>query len=95
MSEFVSNLPDGWTIYVWMVMAVVILVGAAIFLRWAIKNSQFDEDIKYVVFDENDKDKMDKNEYEKSRRVMASQEELRENVLEARAEERAKKNAKG
>ncbi len=95
MSEFIESLPDGWTIYVWMVAAAAILIAAAFFFRWAAKNYQFDEDIKYVVFDENDKNKMDKEEYEKSREVIKEQMELREKVLKEKAELRAKKNAKG
>ena len=94
MSEFFNNLPDGWTIYVWMIAAAAILIGAAFFLRWASKNFQFDEDIKYVVFDETDKDKMSPEEYEKSQEVMKAQEELRAEVKKKRAEERAAKHAK-
>jgi protein associated with RNAse G/E len=95
MTEYIQSLPDGWTIYVWMIAAAAILIGAAFFLRWAVKNFQFDEDIKYMVFDENDKDKMDEEEFKKSMRVQKEQEELRVKVLKERAEERAKKHAKG
>lgn len=94
MAEYIESLPDGWTIYVWMVAAAAILIGAAFFLRWAVKNFQFDEDIKYVVFDENDKDKMEPSEYKKSVEVQKQQEELREKVLKERAEERSKKTSK-
>ena len=66
MAEFFQNLPDGWTIYVWLVVAAGILIAAGFMLRWAAKNEQFDEDIKYVVFDEKDKDKMDPDDYQKS-----------------------------
>lgn len=88
MSEFVENLPDGWTIYVWLVAAAAILIAAAFMLRWAAKNDQFDEDIKYVIFDEKDKDKMDSEEYEKHREVMKHQEELRKEYLERKAEKK-------
>ncbi len=86
MKEFIESLPDGWTIYVWMVAAAAILIGAVFLLRWAAKNDQFDENIKYVVFDENDKDKMDPEEYQKSREVIAHQEELRKEYLRRKAE---------
>ena len=86
MKEFIESLPDGWTIYLWMVAAAAILIGAVFLLRWAAKNDQFDENIKYVVFDENDKDKMDPEEYQKSREVIAHQEELRKEYLRRKAE---------
>ncbi len=86
MKEFIESLPDGWSIYLWMVAAAAILIGAIFLLRWAAKNDQFDENIKYVVFDENDKDKMDPEEYKKSREVIAQQEELRKEYLRRKAE---------
>ncbi|MDH5544345.1 MAG: hypothetical protein OEZ43_02065 [Gammaproteobacteria bacterium] len=81
MAEFFQNLPDGWTIYVWLVVAAGILIAAGFMLRWAAKNDQFDEDIKYVVFDEKDKDKMDPEEFQKSVEVQAAQEKLRKEYL--------------
>ncbi len=93
MKDFFASLPDGWTIYVWMIAAAGILIVAAFALRWALKNSQFDEDIKYVVFDENDKDKMEESEYKKSVEVRKHQEKLREETLAAREKERAGRNA--
>ena len=94
MAEFFNNLPDGWTIYVWIIMAAFILIVAAFFLRWAAKNFQFDEDIKYVVFDETDKDKMSPEEYEKVKEVYKAQEELREKVKRKRAEEKKRRSTK-
>ena len=91
MGEFFRNLPDGWTIYVWLVVAAMILVAAAFMLRWAAKNNQFDEDIKYVVFDENDKDKMTEDEFNKHKKVMAEQEQLRKEYLAKKAEENKKR----
>lgn len=84
MSEFFQNLPDGWTIYVWLIVAAGILIAAGFMLRWAAKNDQFDEDIKYVVFDENDKNKMDKDEYERSMEVQAEQEKMRKEYLKSK-----------
>lgn len=93
MADFFNNLPDGWTIYVWLVAAAGILIGAGFLLRWATKNFQFDEDIKYLVFDENDKDKMSDEDYEQAKKVAHDQEELRNDVLKKRAKERAAKHA--
>lgn len=81
MAEFFQNLPDGWTIYVWLVVAAGILIAAGFMLRWAAKNDQFDEDIKYVVFDEKDKDKMEPEEYEKSVQIQQEQTDLRKEYL--------------
>ena len=89
MSEFFQNLPDGWTIYVWLIVAAGILIAAGFMLRWAAKNDQFDEDIKYVVFDEKDKDKMDPEEYKKSQEVQSHQQDLRQDYLKKKAEKRA------
>ena len=85
MAEFFQNLPDGWTIYVWLVVAAGILIAAGFMLRWAAKNDQFDEDIKYVVFDEKDKDKMDPEEYEKSVKIQNEQTDLRNEYLKKKA----------
>lgn len=81
-----DNLPDGWTIYVWLI-AGALIIGAAIYaLRWAKRNEQFDEDIKYLVFDENDKDKMTPEEFKKSQEVMKAQMKRREEFLKEKAE---------
>ena len=85
MAEFFQNLPDGWTIYVWLVVAAGILITAGFMLRWAAKNDQFDEDIKYVVFDEKDKDKMDPEDYDKAVKVQNEQVELRKDYLKKKA----------
>ncbi len=81
MSEFLNSLGEGWTIYIWLVSGVLIVIAAMIGMRWAYKNRQFDEDIKYLVFDENDKDRMDPEEYKKSREVLAEQIKLRQEFL--------------
>jgi nitrogen fixation-related uncharacterized protein len=91
--EFFQNLEDGWTIYLWLVAGVLIILASLYALRWAAKNDQFDEDIKYVVFDKNDKDKMDPKEFEKAMRVNKEQEALREEYLKREAEEKAKAKA--
>ena len=56
-------------------------------MRWTYKNHQCDEEIKYVMFDESDKERMDPKEYEKSRKVIAEQIKLREEVLEKQRQE--------
>lgn len=84
--EFLNNLEDGWTIYLWLVAGAMIVVAAIIAVRWAAQNDQFDEDIKYVVFDENDKDKMSPEEFSKAMQVNREQEELRKEYLAKEAE---------
>ena len=76
-----SLLVDGWTIYLWLVVGALILVAAACGIRWAMRNEQFDEDIKYVMFDESDEERMDPAEYAKSREVLARQIKRREELL--------------
>lgn len=80
--EFLNSLEDGWTIYLWLVAGAMIVIAAIVAVRWASKNDQFDEDIKYVVFDEGDKDKMTPEEYKKAMEVNKEQEELRKEYLE-------------
>ena len=74
-------LVDGWTIYLWLVVGALILVAVAFGIRWAMRNEQFDEDIKYVMFNEDDEERMDPAEYAKSREVLAKQIKRREELL--------------
>lgn len=90
-SDFLNSLPDGWTIYLWLVVGAMIIGAAIYWIRWGIRNEQFDEDIKYVVFNEQDKDKMSPEEYARSREVMHAQMESREKHLARSAAEQAKK----
>lgn len=85
ISTFINSLGDGWTIYLWLVAGGLIIVASIYWIRWAAKNEQFDEDIKYLVFTESDKDKMSPEEYAKSREVLAAQEESRKRNLELKA----------
>ena len=87
--EFLNSLEDGWTIYLWLVAGAGIVIAAIIAVRWAARNEQFDEDIKYVVFDENDRDKMSPEEFEKAMKVNRDQEELRKKFLAKHAERNA------
>ncbi len=78
---------DGWTIYIWLISGVLILIAVVIGLRWAAKNEQFDEDIKYLVFDDDDREKMDPEEFKKYQEAVAKQEHRRIEVLEEQARE--------
>ena len=79
--NYVNTLPDGWTIYVWLIAGALIIVAVIFGIRWAARNNQFDEDIKYLVFDKDDKDKMSPEEFAKSQRVLAEQTEERTRYL--------------
>lgn len=81
MGNYLESLPDGWTIYLWLVIGAIILIAVLYWIIWGVRNEQFDEDIKYVMFDENDQDKMSPEEYAKSRSVIKSQIESRERFL--------------
>lgn len=86
-----DSLPDGWTIYIWLIAGAMIVIAAIAGIRWAAKNEQFDEDIKYLVFDEKDKDKMSPEDFKKSQDVMKAQMKRREELL---AEKEEKQNTK-
>ena len=93
MKNFMQSLPDGWTIYVWMVAGGLIILAAIFGIRWAHKNGQFDEDIKYLVFDENDKDKMSSEEFRKAQEVNKKQVQRRKEVLAEKAREKQQRDA--
>jgi nitrogen fixation-related uncharacterized protein len=76
--DFINSLGDGWTIYLWLVVGALIIAASIYGLRWASHNEQFDEDIKYLVFNESDKPKMSPEDFKKSREVLKSQEESRQ-----------------
>ena len=71
--NYLDSLGDGWTIYLWLVAGGLIIIASIYGIRWASRNEQFDEDIKYLIFTEADKDKMTVSEYAKSRQVLADQ----------------------
>jgi len=89
MNLHMSEWPDGWTIYIWLISGVAILIAVVIGLRWASQNEQFDEDIKYLVFDDNDKDKMDPEEFKNYQEATKRQEARRTEVLKEEAEKKA------
>jgi len=88
-SDFLDSLPDGWSIYLWLLYGAVIIVACLYWMRWGANNEQFDEDIKYVIFDADDKDKMAPEEFAKSQSVMKSQMESRVRHLAKIAERNA------
>ncbi|MBI5919941.1 MAG: hypothetical protein HY849_11305 [Nitrosomonadales bacterium] len=88
---FFESLGDGWTIYLWLIIGGMIIIAAIYGIRWASKNEQFDEDIKYLVFNEGDQDKMTPEEYAKSREVLVAQEKSRERHLKLEEERKKKK----
>jgi len=88
MGDFIRSLPDGWTIYVWLVAGALIIIAAIYGIIWAKNNEQFDEDIKYLVFDEKDQDKMDPKEFAKAQTVLKEQTQRRTEVLQQIAKER-------
>ncbi len=88
----VDQWADGWTIYIWLIAGALIIAAAIYGIRWAKKNEQFDEDIKYLVFDENDRDKMSPEDFKKSREVLEQQMKRREEVLaEKRSQQEGRK----
>jgi hypothetical protein len=83
---FLESLGDGWSIYLWLIAGAGIIIISIFGIRWAWRNEQFDEDIKYLVFTESDQDKMTPDEYKHSRQVLAAQMASRERHLQAQAE---------
>ncbi|HYA66223.1 MAG TPA: hypothetical protein VEE84_06015 [Burkholderiaceae bacterium] len=85
---FLESLPDGWTIYVWLIAGALIIIAAIAWMRWGFQNEQFDEDIKYLVFNDEDKDKMKPEEFAKAQEVLKKQMESRQRHLAMRAAQR-------
>lgn len=88
MEGYLQSLDDGWSIYLWLIVGGMIILAVIYWIRWGMKNEQFDEDIKYLVFDEGDRDKMSPQEYAKSREVNAAQMQSRERVLKSQEKEK-------
>ncbi len=91
INAYLESLGDGWSIYLWLVAGGMIIIACIYWIIWAKKHEQFDEDIKYVIFQEDDADKMTKEDYQKSREVIQAQIARREQVL---AEEALKKQGR-
>ncbi|RFC32470.1 MAG: hypothetical protein DID92_2727745464 [Candidatus Nitrotoga sp. SPKER] len=88
MESYLQSLDDGWSIYLWLMVGGLIIIAVIYWIRWGVKNEQFDEDIKYLVFDEGDREKMSPQEYAKSREVNAAQMLNRERVLKRQEKEK-------
>jgi hypothetical protein len=75
--------------YLW--LGFVIIFGGAIlyWIKFGSADEQFDEDIKYLVFDKDDKGKMSSDDFAKSQAVLKSQMENRDRHLS----DSAKKNS--
>ncbi|MBI5136315.1 MAG: cbb3-type cytochrome oxidase assembly protein CcoS [Nitrospirae bacterium] len=50
------ELPTLWVPYVWVISAVLLLIGVVIAVIWGFRKGQFDEKIKYQMFEELDDD---------------------------------------
>ncbi len=84
--NYLQTLGDGWSIYLWLVVGASIILVSIFGIRWAWANDQFDEDIKYLVFTESDRDKMTPAEFKHSREVLVKQEASRVEHLRRKAE---------
>ena len=79
--EGYSQLLGNWrSIYLWLVVSGLIMI-TLYWIRWGMKHEQFDEDIRYLVFDEGDQGRMSPQEHAKSREVAAVQAKSREDIL--------------
>ncbi len=50
------KLPEGIVAYLWTATGLVSLVIIIFGIYWAYKNGQFDENIKYIIFNDEDGD---------------------------------------
>ena len=81
------EMPDLWVPYVWVISAVFLLIGVVIAVIWGFRTGQFNEKIKYQMFEELDDDMyLDENEQNLS---MRQKKMAREGRLKAEAEEEA------
>lgn len=85
------ELPSLWVPYVWVISAVILLIGVVIAVTWGFRTGQFDEKIKYQMFEELDDDMyLDEREQELAMRQKKMHRETR---LKAEAEEEALEKA--
>ena len=91
INAYLESLGDGWSIYLWLIAGGMIIIACIYWIIWAKKHEQFDEDIKYVIFQEDDADKMSREDYQKSREVIQKQIARREEIL---AQEALKKQGR-
>lgn len=76
--------------YAWIIFTVLGIIALFKFIRSGTMSEQFDEDIKYLVFDKNDKNKMTPENFAKSQEVLKSQIESRERHLAEAAKNKTK-----
>jgi len=73
------DLPTLWVPYVWVISAVILLAGVVIAVLWGFRHGQFDEKIKYQMFDELDDDMyLDQSEQELAMRQKRMAREARQ-----------------
>jgi len=81
------DLPTLWVPYVWVISAVILLIGVVVAVTWGFRSGQFKENIKYQMFEELDDDMyLSDNEQELA---MRRKKVVRETRLKAEAEEEA------
>ncbi|MDH5526977.1 MAG: hypothetical protein OEY97_06665 [Nitrospirota bacterium] len=72
------ELPSLWVPYVWVLSAVIMLIGVVFAVTWGFRAGQFKEDIKYQMFEELDDDMyLDEREQELSMRQKGISREAR------------------
>jgi uncharacterized ion transporter superfamily protein YfcC len=87
------ELPTLWVPYVWVISAVILLIAVVVAVSWGFRAGQFDEKIKYQMFEELDDDMyLDEAEQELA---MRQKKMAREARLKQEAEEEAKAKAEG
>ena len=85
------ELPALWVPYVWVISAVFLLIGVVIAVIWGFRAGQFNEKIKYQMFEELDDDMyLDEHEQELA---MRQKKIAREGRLKAEAAEEAAEKA--
>jgi nitrogen fixation-related uncharacterized protein len=91
------DMPTLWVPYVWVISAVILLAGVVVAVLWGFRHGQFDEKIKYQMFDELDDDMyLDEAEQELAMRQkrMARESRLRKEAEEEAAETAAAASGK-
>ena len=87
------ELPTLWVPYVWVISAVFLLIGVVFAVIWGFRTGQFNEKIKYQMFEELDDD-MYLDEREQNL-AMRKKKMVREDRLKAEAEEEAREAGDG
>ena len=85
------DMPTLWVPYVWVISAVILLLGVVVAVTWGFRHGQFDESIKYQMFDELDDDMyLDEREQELAMRQKRMAREAR---LKHEAEQEAREKS--